>query len=105
MKLSIQKVNTVRKMIMGIEEYAERKGISLENSIPDDVNKFDDLFNDGGEGRCEGFCDFGYEYALQFGTFDDYEKGDNGFEGKLWSCINSAMGKLQKKYNKTEKVR
>ena len=99
-KLTTYKAYTVRKMIKGNEEDAERKGDSLENSIPDDVNKFDDLFNDGGEGRCEEFCDFGYEYALQFGTFDDYEKGDNGFEGKLWSCINSAMAKLQKKYNK-----
>ena len=100
MTLTTYKSEAVRKMIRGIEEYAERKNISLKNNIPDDVNKFDDLFQDGGEGRCERFCDFAYEYALQFGTFDDYEKGDGGFEGKLWSCINSAMAKLQKKYNK-----
>lgn len=93
-RLTFYKSLAVSEMIEALESYASEKGISLENKIPNDVNDFDDLFNDGGEGRCENFCDLGYEYSLQFGTFDDYEKGEGGFEGHLNGCIEVAMKKV-----------
>ncbi len=104
MKLLTKKSHAVNGMIDALESYAEKLGISLENSIPEDVNDFDELFKDGGEGRCEYFTDNSLCYALQFGELEDYGvKG--GCHEHSWACINSAMAKLQKKYNKTEKVR
>ncbi len=99
MTLSTYKSEAVRNMIFGIEGYAKNKGISLKNSIPEDVNDFDDLFNDNGEGRHDYFTIESYNYSKQFGEFDDYENG-NGCESHIHSCIESAMAKLQKKYNK-----
>ena len=96
--LHTTKKNAVDDMIYGLEEYAYNENVLLKNNIPDDVNNFDDLFKDGGEGRCEHFTDLGWTYALQFGEIEDYDK-ENGFETHLWSCINTAMKKLQKKYN------
>jgi hypothetical protein len=95
----MNQMQAVKDMINGIESYAEKKGISLENNIPDDVNDFDDLFKDGGEERCEAFTDLSWDYALQFGVLEDYDN-PHGFEDHVWKCINRAMKRLQKKYNK-----
>jgi hypothetical protein len=94
-----KKSDTVKEMVNAIQEYATNKGIDLTNKIPDDVNRFDDVFQDGGEGRCEHFVDLTWGYASQFGEMEDYGK-DGGFEDHVWLCIDSAMKKLQKRWNK-----
>jgi hypothetical protein len=97
---TMNQMQVVENMIESIENYAEKKGISLENNIPENVNDFDELFKDGGEGRCEYFTDLSWDYALPFGELEDYEN-PNGFMAHSWKCINRAMKKLQKKYNKS----
>lgn len=98
-KLHTTKKDAVRDMIAGLEEYAKKRGVSLEGQIPDDVNRLDDVFNDGGVGRCEHFTDLALEYAIQFGTLEDY--GDmHGAMAHQWTCIEMALRKLQEKYNK-----
>jgi hypothetical protein len=100
MKPDIYQSNTIAEMIEGLESWAQEKEIDLTNKIPDNVNNLDELFQDGGEARCEHFTDLAWGYALQFGEIDDY-KNDNGFESHRNICIDKAMKKLQKKYNKS----
>lgn len=100
MKLYITKTQSVNDMVNGLNAYAEKLNVSLVNRIPEDVNKLDDVFNDGGEGRCEHFTDLSLAYALQFGTeLEDYS-AKNGVQAHSWKCINSAMKRLQKQWNK-----
>lgn len=96
-KLSILKKDAVNDMVMSLENYAKKKNVSLKGNIPDDVNKFDDLFDDNGEGRHDFFVIESYSYAKQFGDFDDYENG-KGCEAHIDDCIESAMTKLRRKY-------
>jgi hypothetical protein len=91
----MNKNNTVLNMVSALEEYAESKGVSLKDKIPDYVNKFDDLFVDGGEGRCEHFVDLSFDYAQNFGIIEDYSN-PKGFEAHIWMCINPAMEKRKK---------
>lgn len=95
----MNKTQTIKDMIFQIEEYAKDKNISLENNIPNNVNEFDDLFKDGGEGRCEHFADLSWEYASNFGKMEDYDNS-KGFRAHSCDCIEKAMIKLQNKYNK-----
>ena len=95
--LNIYKSEAVKNMISSLEGYATKKGVSLKGNIPDDVNKFDDLFDDNGEGRHDFFVMESYSYAKQFGDFDDYENG-KGCEAHIHDCIESAMTKLRRKY-------
>jgi len=96
-KLDYLKKDTVKNMITSLELYAQENGFILKGNIPDDVNKFDDLFDDGGEGRHDYFVIESYNYAKQFGNFDDFENG-NGCEAHIHSCIESAMTLLRRKY-------
>jgi len=91
--------DTVSDMVSALEDYAEALGVSLPNAIPDDVNELDELFQDGGEGRCEHFTDLTWEYASQFGTMEDYDNPD-GFQAHVWKCITPAIKKLQKKHGR-----
>jgi hypothetical protein len=101
MGVGMRKLDAVSNMVAELEKYAESKGVSLKGNIPDDVNDFDDLFQDGGEGRCEHFVDLSFEYAIKFGEIDDWKK-PRGFEAHVWSCIESAMKKLTKKHGAKE---
>lgn len=93
----MNKSQAVSDMIRNLEEYAKSVGVSLKGNIPADVNKLDDLFGDGGEGRCVHFTDWAFEYAGQFGMIGDW-RNDNGFEAHKWTCIESAMKRLAEKW-------
>jgi hypothetical protein len=100
-KLHTTQKEAVNDMVNELNYYAEQSGIDLTNKIPDDVNDLDNIFNDGGMARCEHFSDIGWTYALQFGVIEDYGV-DGGFEDRLWSCIDLAIKKLQKQWNKNK---
>jgi hypothetical protein len=99
-KLDITKKETVNKMIESLKEKAQENNVDLSQlnyngSISTIVNSIDNLFKDGGEIRCENFCDIAWEYASQFGEF----AGDK-FEEKRWECTESAIKQIQKEFCK-----
>lgn len=101
-KLTVTKAHAVSDMVYTLNEYAEKLNVDLTNQIPEDVNDLDNIFNDGGEGRCEYFTDLAIPYGMQFGTdLEDYRL-ENGVQAHIWKCINSAMKKLQKQWNKKQ---
>jgi hypothetical protein len=88
-KLQITQKETVDKMVQTLLDRANAKGITLPPV--NDVNELDDIFNDGGEARCEHFADIAWDYALQFGKFES-----DKFDAAQWSCIENAITKLNK---------
>jgi hypothetical protein len=97
-RLNITKKETIQIMLNAIVEEAERQNVNLSELDFDKenyqiVDALDDLFGDGGEARCEHFCDLAWKYALQFGEF-----ADDKFEEKIWECIESAIDILKKKF-------
>lgn len=91
MKVYLQ--DTVNEMIDSLKEQAKQHDVSeadIRTLFKDKrINDLDDLFNDGGEVRCEYFGDLAFEYALQFGTFES-----KGFEEARWKAIELAMKKF-----------
>lgn len=94
-RLEIKKHETVNRMVNSLLGQAGHhygitslKGLTIKN-----FNYFlDDLFNDGGEVRCINFTDLAIEYALQFGEIES-----TPFNNAQWSCIESAIKKIQKR--------
>ena len=92
-KLEIYKQEAVSKMVESLLYQAEYHEKSLKGMTIKNFNSFlDDLFNDGGEIRCEKFTDLAMEYALQFGEIES-----TPFNNKQWSCIESAIETIEKK--------
>lgn len=92
MEITLQE--TVDKMIESLEERAEHFEVHLNGINSKNFNTFlDDLFEDGGEVRCEYFTDLTFDYALQFGEFES-----NGFESARWQAIEMALNVLSVKY-------
>ena len=59
------------KMADSLIEEALLEEKSLEDLSIDNFNSFlDDLFEDGGEVRCEKFGDLAWEYSLKFGALE-----------------------------------
>lgn len=92
-----QIINTIKNMVSSAErEFKERK-ISLSelnfNSVSDMLSSMDNIMLDGGEFRCERFCDLTHEVALNFGGLES-----EGFEDVKWECIKLAYKVLKKKY-------
>lgn len=92
-----QIVNTIRNMILFAEREFKEKEISLSelnfNSVSDMLSSMDNIMLDGGEFRCERFCDLTHEVALNFGEIES-----KGFEDVKWECIKLAYKVLKKKY-------
>lgn len=82
MKKSLE--TTAKEMITSLKEYAEDKGITVEQVREcfktldtDGLNSLDDLFQDNGEGRVDYFSWFSMDYARQFSddvTSDEYDE-------------------------------
>ena len=88
----ITKKQTVQKMVESLRRYAAENNKSLTGITILDFNTFlDDLFEDGGETRCERFVDLAWEYAGQFGPLDS-----DGFNRAQWECIKKAVHELEK---------
>ena len=90
MALDVVLQDVVDEMVESLREAAEREGVDVED-IRDlfsrrDVNGLDDLFNDGGEVRCEHFADLAWDYAGDFGDMDSSE-----FSDAQGSAIEEAM--------------
>lgn len=86
-KLDITKKEVVKSMVESLTYQAEYHNKSLEGLTIENFNIFlDDLFNDGGEIRCEKFGDLAMEYALQFGELES-----TPFTNKQWDCIEAAI--------------
>lgn len=81
---------TAHEMIESLKYEAKQHGVSDDDIrklfANHDINSLDDLFNDGGEVRCEQFGDLAFEYALQFGEFDSIE-----FHNARWDAMKLAM--------------
>ena len=90
---TITKSTVVNRMVaeilsLAIENHKDLRGITITN-----FNSFlDDLFEDGGEARCERFCDLAWPYSLQFGKLESTE-----FEAAQWSCIEAAIEELRRR--------
>lgn len=92
-RLDITKKETVERMVKSLLYQAEHHEKSLEGLTARNMNEFlDDLFNDGGEIRCEKFTDLAMEYSLQFGELESIP-----FYDKQWSCIESAIEIINKR--------
>jgi hypothetical protein len=86
-KLDVTKEEAVKRMVDSLLYQAEYHNKSLEGLTIENMNYFlDDLFEDGGEIRCEKFTDLAMEYALQFGELES-----SPFNNKQWDCIKSAI--------------
>ena len=82
MKNSLE--TTAEEMIASLKEYAEEKGITVEQVREcfktldtDGLNSLDELFQDNGEGRVDYFSSFSMDYARQFSddvTSDEYDE-------------------------------
>ena len=93
MKLDITKKETVNKMVNSLFYQAEKHDVSLKGINTDNWQWFlDDLFNDGGEIRCENFIDLSIGYSLQFGEFESIP-----MMNKHWECCIVAIKIIEKK--------
>lgn len=78
---------TARKMATSLIAQAEQAEVDLTGLTIDNYNEFlDDLFNDGGEVRCEYFGDLAIPYALEFGKLESPE-----FDKARWPCFERAI--------------
>ncbi|GAB6427850.1 hypothetical protein bcgnr5372_38220 [Bacillus luti] len=85
---------TTNKMITSLEKAAEKHNVSLAGITLNNFNSFlDDLFNDGGDIRCEQFADLSWSYAKQYGKFP----GD-AFMNANARAVEEAVKILEKKY-------
>jgi hypothetical protein len=85
---------TAMKMARSLAFQAKMHDVSLNGLTIDNFNSFlDDLFNDGGEIRCEKFIDLADSYALKFGKLESKE-----FDNAKWPCIEDAIKFIQEKY-------
>lgn len=88
--MTITLYGTACCMIESLKSAAESCEISYDDIREvfkkGEVDKLDDLFNDGGEVRCEEFTDLSWDYAFQFGVLESDE-----FEKARWEAIDEAM--------------
>jgi hypothetical protein len=78
---------TVKRMADSLKEEARRQGVSLKGLMYDNFNNFlDEAFGDGGEVRCEKFCDLAWPYAAKNTIF-----GSHQFDVRQHKCIKAAI--------------
>ena len=94
----IEQQTVVLKMVESLLEAARREDVDMNALAKINTTNFnvllDDLFNDGGETRCERFCDLGWEYSLQFGHLESA-----GCEAAQWSCVEAAINEIWRRLN------
>lgn len=84
---------TIEDMADSLMAHAEFEEKDLSGLTTDNFNTFlDDLFEDGGETRCERFADLAWEYSLRFGTLESL-----GQSNAQWKCIEAAILEIQKR--------
>jgi hypothetical protein len=87
MTLEYTMERAVGKMVESLLDAAKSNGKSLKGLTYENFNTFlDDLFNDGGEIRCEQFTDLAIDYALQFGELES-----DSFNVAQHKCIKKAI--------------
>lgn len=67
-------------------DFAELAKITVQNFN----TLLDTLFNDGGNTRCEKFCDLAWPYSLQFGPLESAD-----FNRYQWMAITKAISYVQ----------
>ena len=82
---------TVLRMVAALEDEADHCEVDLAGAV--ELHDLDKLFGDGGEARCEHFCDVAWEYALQFGEFAGTE-----FENAQSRCVSRAWKEIRRKH-------
>lgn len=93
MKLVTTLDQIAERMADSILDYARHNNVSLNGVTVENFNSFfDDAFDDGGEARCESFCDLGWEYAQQFGKFED-----ENWSKAQWRAVKAGLKALIKK--------
>lgn len=87
---------TVQRMADSLIEVAEQHDEGVQCLVGLTTRNFncflDDTFNDGGEVRCERFCDLAWPYALQFGNIDS-----EGFDDARAKCHDAAIEEVIKR--------
>lgn len=79
----MKRKETIKLMAESLVEQAIQNNVDLSGMTEDNFNGYlDDAFDDGGQVRCERFCDLGWEYAAKFG-----ELGSDGFDAAMWRVI------------------
>lgn len=87
---------TALKMATSLIEQAEAAEVDLRGLTIDNFNTFlDDLFNDGGEVRCERFGDLADPYALEFGPLESA-----AFDNARWPCFERAIEIVNERLNR-----
>lgn len=88
--MSIKLDQVAKEMNESLKEQARQHDVDIEDirELFEDhkVNNLDELFNDGGDVRCEHFTDLAMEYAFQFGELES-----DPFMKAQWKAIELAM--------------
>lgn len=83
----ITKEATARKMVEALKDEARKQDVDLTGVNGENFNtELDKRFGDGGEARCEHFCDHGWEYSGQFGRI-----GSDGFDEAQSEVVEAAL--------------
>lgn len=88
MALRYYLTDTAEKMADSLINWAdEDQKQALKALTVDNFNDLlDEIFQDGGETRCERFCDLGWEYSCQFGKLESPAQ-----EAAHWKVIQLAI--------------
>ena len=85
--------NVCNKMADSLIEQAIIHNVDLSKLSIDNFNDYlDDVFNDGGEIRCESFTDLASEYSLNYASFDSVQHHNLN-----WKCIEEAIKIIQQR--------
>lgn len=102
MTLEIKLAQVAETMADSLLEEAERQGVpleSLQGLSKDNFNSLlDDVFQDGGEARCERFTDLGWEYSLQFGALESTAQSN-----AQWKAIQAGVRVFNRKLEQSLK--
>ncbi len=88
--------DVAEKMCKSLIEHALVKGVDLDGIDWNTLNHLDGRFGDGGEARCERFTDLGWEFASEYGTFE--EGPDDEWEWAQEEVITKALELLPERW-------
>lgn len=89
----IKQKDVINDMVKSLMFHAKYYDKSLDGITEENYSDFlDDLFDDGGEIRCEYFTDLAIEYSLQFGELESMIA-----MGMRNECVKRAVKQINKK--------